>query len=162
MAASPVRSRPQVRCSCRKPSRGARHAGTKPIEYVIGACGDLGREARDERSELGFGSHRASRGDARAHSGSDANTVRGAHVLVAGGRRPNTDELGLENTGIQRDKRGYIQGDDQLRTGVEGVWAMGDCNGRGAFTHTSYNDFEIVAANLLDNDPRRVSDRSTD
>jgi pyruvate/2-oxoglutarate dehydrogenase complex dihydrolipoamide dehydrogenase (E3) component len=99
--------------------------------------------------------------EVRALCGSDENAVRGSHVLLAVGRRPNTDDLGLENTGIQRDKRGYIQVDDQLRTCVEGVWALGDCNGRGAFTHTSYNDFEIVAANLLDNDPRRVSDRIT-
>jgi pyruvate/2-oxoglutarate dehydrogenase complex dihydrolipoamide dehydrogenase (E3) component len=75
------------------------------------------------------------------------------------GRRPNTDDLGLEKVGIKTDDRGYILVDDQLRTSVPGVWAMGDCNGRGAFTHTAYNDFEIVAANLLDNDPRRVSDR---
>jgi len=75
------------------------------------------------------------------------------------GRRPNTDDLGLEKAGIAVDSRGYIVVDDQLRTNVPGVWALGDCNGKGAFTHTSYNDFEIVAANLLDNDPRRVSDR---
>jgi pyruvate/2-oxoglutarate dehydrogenase complex dihydrolipoamide dehydrogenase (E3) component len=79
--------------------------------------------------------------------------------LVAIGRRPNTDDLGLENAGIATDPRGYIEVDDQLRTNVPGIWAMGDCNGRGAFTHTSYNDFEIVAANILDNDPRRVTDR---
>lgn len=85
--------------------------------------------------------------------------VIGSHVLVAIGRRPNTDDLGLEHTDIKRDKRGYIEVDDQLRTSVPGIWALGDCNGKGAFTHTSYNDFEIVAANLLDNDPRRVSDR---
>jgi pyruvate/2-oxoglutarate dehydrogenase complex dihydrolipoamide dehydrogenase (E3) component len=85
--------------------------------------------------------------------------IRGSHLLLAVGRRPNTDDLGLENTGIARDNRGYIQVDDQLRTSVPGVWALGDCNGKGAFTHTSYNDFEIVAANLLDSDPRRVSDR---
>ncbi len=83
----------------------------------------------------------------------------GSHVLLAVGRRPNTDDLGLERAGIAVDEHGYIVVDDQLRTNVEGVWAMGDCNGRGGFTHTSYNDFEIVAANLLDNDPRRVSDR---
>jgi pyruvate/2-oxoglutarate dehydrogenase complex dihydrolipoamide dehydrogenase (E3) component len=75
------------------------------------------------------------------------------------GRIPNTDDLGLQAAGIVTDERGYIVVDDQLRTNVEGIWAMGDCNGRGGFTHTSYNDFEIVAANLLDNDPRRVSDR---
>jgi pyruvate/2-oxoglutarate dehydrogenase complex dihydrolipoamide dehydrogenase (E3) component len=87
--------------------------------------------------------------------------VHSSHVLLAMGRIPNTDDLGLENAGVQTDERGYIVVDDQLRTSVEGVWAMGDCNGKGAFTHTSYNDFEIVAANLLDNDPRRVSDRIT-
>ena len=87
--------------------------------------------------------------------------VLGTHVLVATGRRPNTDDLGLDRAGIATDARGYIQVDDQLRTNVSGVWAMGDCNGRGAFTHTSWNDFQIVAGNLLDNDPRRVSDRIT-
>jgi pyruvate/2-oxoglutarate dehydrogenase complex dihydrolipoamide dehydrogenase (E3) component len=85
----------------------------------------------------------------------------GSHVLLAVGRKPNTGDLGLDKAGVATDERGYIQVDDQLRTGVPGIWAMGDCNGRGAFTHTSYNDFEIVAANLLDNDPRRVSDRIT-
>ena len=85
--------------------------------------------------------------------------VCGSHVLVATGRRPNTDDLGLEKAGVTVDSRGYIQVDDQLRTNVPGLWAMGDCNGKGAFTHTSYNDFEIVAANVLDNDARKVSDR---
>jgi pyruvate/2-oxoglutarate dehydrogenase complex dihydrolipoamide dehydrogenase (E3) component len=83
----------------------------------------------------------------------------GSHLLVATGRRPNTDDLGLDKAGVKIDKRGIIEVDDQLRTNVEGIWALGECNGKGAFTHTSYNDFEIVAANLLDNDPRRVSDR---
>jgi len=87
--------------------------------------------------------------------------VVGSHVLLAVGRTPNTHDLGLDKAGVEIDKRGYIVVDDQLRTNVEGIWALGDCNGRGAFTHTSYNDFEIVAANLLDNDPRRVSDRIT-
>lgn len=87
--------------------------------------------------------------------------IRGSHVLVATGRRPNTDDLGLEATGIKTDERGYIQVDDELRTSVEGIFALGDCNGRGAFTHTSYNDCEIVAANLLDQDHRRISDRVT-
>jgi pyruvate/2-oxoglutarate dehydrogenase complex dihydrolipoamide dehydrogenase (E3) component len=85
--------------------------------------------------------------------------VMGTHVLLAMGRRPNTDDLGLDRAGVEVDERGYIKVDDQLRTNVPGIWAMGDCNGRGAFTHTAYNDFEIVAANLLDNDPRRVTDR---
>ena len=85
--------------------------------------------------------------------------VVGSHVLLAVGRRPNTDDLGLEAAGIATDERGYIRVDDQLRTGVDGVWAMGDCNGRGAFTHTAYNDFEIVAATLLDAADRKVTDR---
>jgi pyruvate/2-oxoglutarate dehydrogenase complex dihydrolipoamide dehydrogenase (E3) component len=87
--------------------------------------------------------------------------VVGTDVLVAIGRRPNTDDLGLDKAGIATDQHGYIQVDDQLRTNVPGIWAMGDCNGRGAFTHTSWNDFEIVAANILDNEQRRVSDRIT-
>lgn len=85
--------------------------------------------------------------------------VVGSHVLLAVGRRPNTDDLGLEAAGIETDERGYVRVDDQLRTSVDGVWAMGDCNGRGAFTHTAYNDFEIVAANLLDGADRKVTDR---
>jgi pyruvate/2-oxoglutarate dehydrogenase complex dihydrolipoamide dehydrogenase (E3) component len=87
--------------------------------------------------------------------------VAGSHLLLAIGRRPNTDDLGLDKAGVATDPRGYIQVDDRLRTNVSGIWALGDCNGRGAFTHTSWNDFEIVAANLLDNDPRRVTDRIT-
>ena len=87
--------------------------------------------------------------------------ITGSHLLLAIGRRPNTDDLGLDKAGVATDSRGYIQVDDQLRTNVPGIWALGDCNGRGAFTHTSWNDFEILAANLLDNDPRRVSDRIT-
>jgi len=90
---------------------------------------------------------------------SDDPATIGSHVLLAVGRTPNTQDLGLERAGVKTDERGYIVVDDQLRTNVEGIYAMGDCNGKGAFTHTAYNDFEIVAANLLDNDPRRVSDR---
>jgi pyruvate/2-oxoglutarate dehydrogenase complex dihydrolipoamide dehydrogenase (E3) component len=85
--------------------------------------------------------------------------VVGTHMLIAVGRRPNTDDLGLDKAGVIIDARGYIQVDDQLQTNVPGIWALGECNGKGAFTHTTYNDFEVVAANLLDNDPRRVSDR---
>ncbi len=85
--------------------------------------------------------------------------VRGSHVLLAVGRKPNTGDLGLDKAGIATDAKGYITVDDQCRTNVEGIWAIGDVNGRGAFTHTSYNDYEIVAANLFDNDPRRISDR---
>jgi pyruvate/2-oxoglutarate dehydrogenase complex dihydrolipoamide dehydrogenase (E3) component len=89
----------------------------------------------------------------------DAQPVVASHVLAAVGRRPNTDDLGLEAAGIAVDSRGYITVDDRLETSVPGIWALGDCNGRGAFTHTAYNDFEIVAANLLDGDDRRVSQR---
>jgi pyruvate/2-oxoglutarate dehydrogenase complex dihydrolipoamide dehydrogenase (E3) component len=84
-----------------------------------------------------------------------------SHVLLAVGRRPNTDDLGLDKAGVATDPRGYIVIDDQLRTNVPGVWAIGDANGQGAFTHTSYNDFEILAANMFDDDPRRLTDRIT-
>jgi pyruvate/2-oxoglutarate dehydrogenase complex dihydrolipoamide dehydrogenase (E3) component len=83
----------------------------------------------------------------------------GSHLLLAVGRKPNTDDLGLDKAGVATDPRGFITVDDQLRTSVPGIFALGDCNGRGAFTHTSYNDFEIVAANLLDGDNRKVTDR---
>ena len=85
--------------------------------------------------------------------------VIGSHLLLAVGRIPNTDDLGLEKAGVAVDQRGYIEVDDQLRTNVAGIYALGECNGRGAFTHTSYNDYEIVAGNLLDQDRRRVTDR---
>jgi pyruvate/2-oxoglutarate dehydrogenase complex dihydrolipoamide dehydrogenase (E3) component len=90
-----------------------------------------------------------------------AEEVLGSHVLLAVGREPNTADLGLDNAGIETDRRGFIKVDDQLRTNVAGIWAVGDANGRGAFTHTSYNDYEIVTANMFDDDPRRVSDRIT-
>jgi len=93
------------------------------------------------------------------NSGGKNFAVVGSDILFAVGRRPNTDDLGLDRAGIATDARGYIIVDDELRTSVEGVWALGDCNGRGAFTHTSYNDYEIVAANLLDGQRRRLSDR---
>jgi pyruvate/2-oxoglutarate dehydrogenase complex dihydrolipoamide dehydrogenase (E3) component len=85
--------------------------------------------------------------------------VRGTHLLLAVGRRPNTDALGLDKAGVATDAHGYIVVDDQCRTNVPGIWAMGECNGKGAFTHTAYNDYEIVAANVLDGEPRRISDR---
>ena len=85
--------------------------------------------------------------------------VVGTHVLLAVGRIPNTNDLGLDRAGVVTDPRGYIVVDEQLQTNVPGIWALGDCNGRGAFTHTSYNDYEIVANNLLNGDHRRVSDR---
>ena len=91
--------------------------------------------------------------------GADTPTIVASHVLLAAGRQPNTDGMGLDIAGIKLDKRGYIAVDNQLRTSADGVWAVGDCNGRGAFTHTAWNDYEIVAANLFDSDPRRVTDR---
>jgi pyruvate/2-oxoglutarate dehydrogenase complex dihydrolipoamide dehydrogenase (E3) component len=109
---------------------------------------------------IGFGK----RGEeilARVDCAKGAPEVAGTHVLLAVGRRPNTDDLGLDKAGVAVDDRGYIVVDDELRTSVQGVWALGDCNGRGAFTHTSYNDGEIAVDNLLDNDRRRVSDRIT-
>ncbi|MDX1528741.1 MAG: FAD-containing oxidoreductase [Gammaproteobacteria bacterium] len=94
---------------------------------------------------------------ARCHG--DDEQISGSHVLLAVGRKPNTDDLGLDKAGVETDTRGFIKVDDQLRTSVPGIWAIGDANGKGAFTHTSYNDYEILAANLFDDDPRRVSDR---
>ena len=100
-------------------------------------------------------------GDIRVHARCDGVTkeIAASHLLVATGRMPNTGDLGLDSAGIAVDERGFIKVDDQLRTNVPHVWAIGDCNGQGAFTHTSYNDYEIVAANLLDDDSRRVGDR---
>ncbi len=94
-----------------------------------------------------------------AACGADATPVLASHVLLAVGRQPNTDGLGLEQAGVDTNERGYIVVDDQCRTSAQGVWAVGDCNGRGAFTHTSWNDHEVVVANLFDNDQRRISDR---
>jgi pyruvate/2-oxoglutarate dehydrogenase complex dihydrolipoamide dehydrogenase (E3) component len=131
-------------------------------EDVSAAIADIlereGIQVRLNAKCIGF----AKRGDeivARLDCDQGPKETSGTHLLLAVGRRPNTDDLGLEKAGVAVDARGYIVVDDQLRTSVPGIWALGDCNGRGAFTHTSYNDGEIVAANLLDNDPRRVSDR---
>ena len=117
-----------------------------------------GIEVRVKRKCISF----AKRGEEIAASvdcTEGAPQVHGTHVLLAVGRRPNTDDLGLDKAGVAVDERGYVVVDDQLQTSVPGVWALGDCNGKGAFTHTSYNDGEIVIANLLENDARRVSDR---
>jgi len=95
----------------------------------------------------------------QATSAGGESDIDASHLLLATGRAPNTDDLGLENTSITCDDKGFIIVDDMLQTSVAGVWALGDCNGRGAFTHTSYNDYEIVAANLLGKESRRVSDR---
>ncbi|WP_315386050.1 FAD-containing oxidoreductase [uncultured Stenotrophomonas sp.] len=123
-------------------------------EAVRGILEDEGIAVHTRASDISFGQH--AEGVAVT---SGATTVVGSHVLIAIGRRPNTDDLGLETAGIATDERGYITVDDRLKTSVAGVWALGDCNGRGAFTHTAYNDFEIVAANLLDGEDRRVSQR---
>ncbi len=94
-----------------------------------------------------------------ARCDSTAPPIEGSHLVVAAGRRPNTDDLGLDTAGIETDQRGYIKVDDELRTTAPGVWALGDANGRGAFTHTSYNDYEIVAENVLAGGSRKVSER---
>ena len=120
--------------------------GSEDIEVRLNA-GCIGVEKRG--SQVGV----------RLHCESGSPEVLGSHLLLAVGRRPNTDDLDLEKAGVKTDERGYIVVDDQLRTSVPGIWAMGDVNGRGAFTHTSYNDYEIIAANLLDGDSRRVTDR---
>lgn len=120
-------------------------------------------EAEGVRFELGAECLSLARSGERIVVGAQCSTghegVSGSHVLLAVGRRPNTDDLGLEPAGIHADERGYITVDEQCRTNVDGVWAVGDCNGRGAFTHTSWNDHEIVVANLFDHDARRIADR---
>ena len=119
---------------------------------------DEGIAVRTRASCIGFKPHPDGVAvDVDCTSGEPA--VVGSHVLLAVGRRPNTDDLGLDKAGVAADARGYIVVDDGLATIVPGIWALGDCNGRGAFTHTAYNDYEIVAANLLDGGNRRVSDR---
>jgi pyruvate/2-oxoglutarate dehydrogenase complex dihydrolipoamide dehydrogenase (E3) component len=115
---------------------------------VKSASVGLGESGRDVRVVLGA-----------AADGAGVPPIEGSHLLAAVGRKPNTDELGLDQAGIALDARGYIVVDDELRTSVPGVWALGDANGRGAFTHTSFNDHQIVADNLLHGGKRRVSDR---
>lgn len=119
-------------------------------------------EAEGVRFELGAECLSLSHAEERIVVGAacgDGKGIVGSHVLLAVGRQPNTGDLGLEAAGIRTDARGYIVVDEQCRTSADGVWAVGDCNGRGAFTHTSWNDHEIVVANLFDGDPRRISDR---
>ena len=108
---------------------------------------------------LGARDLKAKRSEERIHVEFAGKSIEGSHLLLAVGRLPNTHDLGLKEAGISADARGFITVDDQCRTSAEGVWCMGDANGRGAFTHTSWNDYEIVAANLFDNDPRKISDR---
>lgn len=127
-------------------------------EAVCGILEDEGIDVRTGADSIAFKRVEGDVGVTLQTGGKDALVV-GSHVLIAIGRRPNTDDLGLDTAGIELDERGYIKVDDHLQTSVAGVWALGDCNGRGAFTHTAYNDFEIVAANLLDGEDRRVSSR---
>ena len=141
--------------------RGARLIAREDDDVSSTLQGILAAEGVDVRLDATcIGLHRTASGvgvDVDCTQG--APMVEGSHVLLAVGRRPNTDDLGLGAAGIATDARGHITVDEQCRTSVAGVWAIGECNGRGAFTHTAYNDFEVVAANLLDGDPRRLGDR---
>ncbi len=141
--------------------KGARLLGREDEDIATAVHGILTDEGIDVRVGAESISVSGNHAAVSVHFTSDGRThiVNGSHLLVAVGRRPNTDDLGLDHAGVQTDARGYIQVDDQLRTNVPGIWALGDCNGRGAFTHTSYNDFEIVASNLLDGQPRSLADR---
>ncbi len=124
------------------------------IECVLGVRGaQVARDGGDANDDAGGGVRVTFTAQGTAHQ------VRASHLLAAVGRRPNTRDLGLDLAGVATDARGFIAVDDELRTNVPGIWALGDVNGKGAFTHTSYNDFEIVATNLLDGGTRRVSDR---
>lgn len=127
-------------------------------DAVRGILEDEGINVHTGASEMRFLPHVDGAAAGFTTSGTES-IISGSHVLIAIGRRPNTDDLGLEAAGVTCDARGYITVDAQLQTSVPGIWAMGDCNGRGAFTHTAYNDFEIIAANLLDGDARRLDQR---
>jgi pyruvate/2-oxoglutarate dehydrogenase complex dihydrolipoamide dehydrogenase (E3) component len=143
--------------------KGSKLIGREDEEISAAVQGILENEGVDIRTNascIGL----ANRGDqvaVTANCEPGAEDIVGSHVLLAIGRMPNTDDLGLEAAGVETDARGYITVDDELRTNIPGIWAMGDANGRGAFTHTSYNDYEILAANMFDNDKRRVTDRKT-
>jgi pyruvate/2-oxoglutarate dehydrogenase complex dihydrolipoamide dehydrogenase (E3) component len=127
-------------------------AAVKDIVEAEGIDVRLGAECISlERAKAGV--------TARLECEADAKAVTGSHLLLAVGRQPNTDDLGLEKAGVAVDAHGYVVVDDVLKTSVDGIWALGECNGHGAFTHTAYNDFEIVAANLLGEAPRKLSDR---
>ncbi len=141
-------------------SRLAQHEDEDVSTGIQGILEHEGINVRVNATCIGF-SRRGEDILAHVECASGDPEVNGSHVLLAVGRRPNTDDLGLTKAGVAVDKRGNIVVDDQLHTSVPGIWALGDCNGKGAFTHTAFNDSEIVAANLLDNDPRKVSDRIT-
>ncbi len=134
------------------------HEDTDVSDAVRGILEDEGIAVRTGANCIGFAPH-PDGVSVSVDCTSGEPTVTGSHVLLAVGRRPNTDDLGLEIAGIATEAHGYITVDDRLQTNVPGIWALGDCNGRGAFTHTAYNDFEIVAANLLDGEDRTVSQR---
>ncbi|MBP1850123.1 FAD-containing oxidoreductase [Rhizobium halophytocola] len=137
--------------------RGERIASREDADISDAIAGILSAEGIDIRT--GTGDLRFATDGADIEIVAGGETLYASHVLVATGRTPNTDDLELEAAGVTCDARGYITVDDRLQTNVKGLWALGDCNGRGAFTHTSYNDFEIAAANLLDGEDRKVSDR---
>ena len=127
-------------------------------EEISAAVRDI-LEGEDIDVRTGADILRLGRRDGAVTVGLKSGEVVASHVLLAVGRTPNTDDLGLSAAGVDTDDAGHIEVDDRLRTSVPGIWAVGDVNGRGAFTHTSYNDYEILAANMFDDDPRRVSDR---
>jgi pyruvate/2-oxoglutarate dehydrogenase complex dihydrolipoamide dehydrogenase (E3) component len=140
---------------------GPRIVSREDEEVSLEIAAFLGREGIEIRSNATCLSIMKEGGDVvlRLSCDEGAVEVRGSHLLIATGRRPNTDDLGLDKAGVKQDRRGYIEVDDELQTNVPGIWALGDCNGRGAFTHTAWNDYEIVADNLLDSGTRRVADR---
>jgi pyruvate/2-oxoglutarate dehydrogenase complex dihydrolipoamide dehydrogenase (E3) component len=140
---------------------GPRLVGREDEDTSAAVAAFLGREGISVRTGAKC-LHAARRGDdivLGLDCKEGAPEVTGSHLLVAIGRRPNTDDLGLDRAGVKTNERGYIEVDDELRTSAPGIWALGDCNGRGAFTHTAWNDYEIVAANLLGGERRCVSDR---
>ncbi len=134
------------------------HEDADVSDAVHGVLEDEGVTVRTGANCIAFAAHDAGVAVSVDCSAGEPVVV-GSHVLLAVGRRPNTDDLGLDRAGIATDAKGYVVVDEFLQTNVPGIWALGDCNGRGAFTHTAYNDFEIVAANLLDGDDRTLSQR---
>jgi pyruvate/2-oxoglutarate dehydrogenase complex dihydrolipoamide dehydrogenase (E3) component len=136
----------------------ARHEDEDVSTAIQGILEQEGNQVRLNATCIGF-SKRGEEILAHVDCASGDPEVSGSHFLLAVGRRPNTDDLGLTEAGVAVDKRGYIVVDDQLHTSVPGIWALGDRNGKGAFTQTAFNDAGIVVANLRDNDPRKVSDR---
>jgi pyruvate/2-oxoglutarate dehydrogenase complex dihydrolipoamide dehydrogenase (E3) component len=137
--------------------KGPHLIGREDADVSVAVREILEGEGIDVRT--GVGDIAFAREDEKLTAALDGERVACSHVLVAVGRVPNTGDLGLDKAGVASDARGYITVDDELCTSVPGIWALGDCNGRGAFTHTAYNDFEIVAANLLDGEHRRLGER---